>query len=825
MAIDPSTIVWDDTPQQPGVSMPQPQAGAIDPSTILWDDAPITDLPTVQAERPDFSGVSSTVDSTADGRQADGWMPGAGRDFAFGVRSALQSAGGLLGAVGGDAFNNYVANPVARAVGMQESRPYREEASALADRLGLPKAQTAGDRVLGDVGEALAGTGLTLGAGGGINALAAMGPRAAQAGVSPALRIAAPAENRLASLLTAQPGLQAVSAATGAGASSTARESGASQGNQLIAGLVGGLGPGLASAGGGAALRGVVRGTSGEQMRNTLANFERLGATPSVGQASGNRMVQGVENLLAGGPTSAGVMNRFATRQGEDIGAGLRNVADDLTRNASGERAGRAIKAGIYGENGFTQQFKRNQDELFAKVDEFIPPDRGVLLGNTRATLESLNNPIKSAGAPNTARLFRNGRISTIGNAVESDLAIPTQPQVSLDEAVAKVNQLYASRDAATQDAGRFAAFANDQANAANRYYPVSGQPRVPGRYTPAQQNVAPAEQAAAEATGIARERVSQAAEIEQTLGDLTAAAQASGGRLPYEAVKKLRTLVGQELQDAGLMSNFPRSKFKALYAALSEDLSGAAKEAGPAATAAYNRANLYTRAGMKRVEDIESVIDRAGGPEKVFQAAMAGTRDGGSTLRAVMQSLPEEGQKAVTGAVIKRMGLANPNAQDATGEAFSAATFLTNWNKVSPEAKRALFDRYGKDFSRDVDRIARVADNVKSGSQVFANPSGTANRAAAMTYGAALVGSLFTGGTTGLVASGLGANVAARWLTNPKTVQMLARATTLPESAVPAFINYLTQQADKTQDPDMAELAAELGRTQSEVGQAANNR
>lgn len=801
MAIDPATIIWDDAPQPPSRPMPQPQAGGIDPSTIVWDDTPITDLPTVQAERPDFSGVSSTVASTADGRQADGWMPGAGRDFAFGVRSALQSAGGLLGAVGGDAFNNYVANPVARAVGMQEARPYREEAAALADRLGLPKAQTAGDRVLGDVGEALAGTGLTLGAGGGINALAAMGPRAAQAGVSPALRIAAPAENRLASFLTAQPALQTVSAATGAGASSTARESGASQGNQLIAGLAGGLGPGLAAAGGSAALRGVVRGTSGEQMRNTLADFERLGANPSVGQASGNRMVQGLENLLAGGPTSAGVMNRFATRQGEDIGSGLRNVADDLTRNASGERAGRAIKAGIYGENGFTQQFKRNQDELFAKVDELIPPDRGVLLSNTRSALESLNNPIKSAGAPNTARLFRNGRISTIGNAVESDLAIPTQPQVSLDEAIAKVNQLYASRDSATQDAGRFAAFANEQRNIASQ------SPQL-GR---AQQNAVAGQQAADEAAGIARDRVAQAAEIEQSLGDLTAAAQASGGRLPYEAVKKLRTLVGQELQDAGLMANFPRSKFKALYAALSEDLSGAAKEAGPAATAAYNRANLYTRAGMKRVEDIESVIDRAGGPEKVFQAATAGTRDGGSTLRAVMQSLPEEGQKAVTGAVIKRMGLANPNAQDASGEAFSAATFLTNWNKVSPEAKRALFDRYGKNFSRDVDRIARVADNVKSGSQVFANPSGTANRAAAMTYGAALVGSLFTGGTAPLAVGGVLSNIGARALTNPTAVRWLANTTTLPRGAIPGAINAMRVAGERSGDPDLVELAGEL--------------
>ncbi len=73
-------------------------------------------------------------------------------------------------------------------------------------------------------------------------------------------------------------------------------------------------------------------------------------------------------------------------------------------------------------------------------------------------------------------------------------------------------------------------------------------------------------------------------------------------------------------------------------------------------------------------------MVEKNGGPEKVFQAAMSGTKDGATTLRAVMRSLPEDGQKAVSAAVIKRMGLANPGAQNAAGDAFSPNTFLTNW-------------------------------------------------------------------------------------------------------------------------------------------------
>lgn len=111
-------------------------------------------------------------------------------------------------------------------------------------------------------------------------------------------------------------------------------------------------------------------------------------------------------------------------------------------------------------------------------------------------------------------------------------------------------------------------------------------------------------------------------------------------------------------------------------------------------------------------------------------------------------------------------------------GAEFSAQTFLTNWNKLSPEARRALFDRYGPSFSKDMDRIARVAENIKTGAQVYANPPGTANRLAALTYGGALVSSLFTGGTVGLLSAGAGLNLLARGLTKPWVVRWLADST-----------------------------------------------
>ncbi len=828
MAIDPATIVWDDEPQaQP------PRAQAVDLSTVVWDDTPITDLPAVNAEPPDFSDVTAQTDTTAErvrnpandsafARMVSGKAAPQPEGSALGRflgqiggREVLQGAYGLYGSLGGDAIDYAVLGPLDRKLGTNlgtGGRGYRQAASDLADSMGMYKPQTAEDRIISGVGEALTGTGLTLGIGGGLNALANMG-RGAAAG---APGYVAPATNKLAELLKAQPALQAVSSVTGSAASGAVRESGGSQGQQMAAGLLGGLAPGVAGAVAGAATRGAVRGTSGQQMRNTLADFNALGANPSVGQASGNRLIQGAESLLAGGPTSAGVMSRFAERQADDIGQGVRNAGASLSRVADSPAAGRAIQKGIHGPDGFTEKYKATQAELFNKLDEHIPAQAAVDTSNTREALGQLNAPIN--GAPNVSELFKNARVAGIGSALERDIAIPTAPQVALDDALARLDRVYASRNAASQDAGRFAAFANDQANAADRYFPVEGMPRVPGRYTPAAAQAKEGAAAASEATDIARTRVSQAQEIEETIGDLQAAAAASNGRLPYEAVKKLRTLVGQEIDESKLVGGFPRSKFKALYAALSRDLERAAAEAGPAALQAYRRANNYTRMGMERAELVSRAIDKKGVPEAVFQAAMSGTKEGASTLRAVMQSIPKDGQRAVTAAVVKRLGRARSSAQALEGDAFSADTFLTRWNDLSDDAKRVLFDRHGPGFSRDMDQIARVAATVKQGGKAFSNPPGTADRAAAQSYAIGLPLSIAQAPFTGqywpilvAVGGGVGANVVARRLTNPRFVYWLARATERPDGALMGTANAIRAEGRARDDQDLLDLASEL--------------
>lgn len=282
-------------------------------------------------------------------------------------------------------------------------------------------------------------------------------------------------------------------------------------------------------------------------------------------------------------------------------------------------------------------------------------------------------------------------------------------------------------------------------------------------------------------------------------------------GKLPYEALKKLRTLVGNEMTDSTFASDVPRSKWTRLYAALSDDLGNAAQQRGPQATQAWQRANWYTRAGMDRIDALRSVVDRAGGPERVFQAATSGTREGATTLRGVMQSLPEDGQKLLSATVIRRLGIASPGAQNELGDQFSTQTFLTNWNKLSPEAKTTLFGRFGPQFAGDMDRIARVASNLRQGSQVFANPSGTAQVVSAQSAGLTALGALATGHP--MVAAGVGvgvggSNLFARVLTNPTVVHWLAKSVDKPSATLPAQINLLAQAAASNRDPEAQRVA-----------------
>lgn len=274
-----------------------------------------------------------------------------------------------------------------------------------------------------------------------------------------------------------------------------------------------------------------------------------------------------------------------------------------------------------------------------------------------------------------------------------------------------------------------------------------------------------------------------------------------AAGQLPYQAIQKLRTLVGQEISENSLTSDVPRSKWRALYAALSDDLGTAAEQAGPQAQQAWSRANQYTKASMQRLDQLENIVNREA-PERVFKAATSGLADGGTQITRLMKSMPEENRREVAAAVLQRLGRAKNSVQNEMGDAFSSETFLTNLASMSMPARRALFSNSGfPGLEEKVMTMGRMAANRREGAQVFSNPSGTARQTNLTAWGSGLAAALATGSPHGITlalgiptASAIGAKI----LTSPSTVRFAAGKTALDQSAAPATLAAAARQSSE---------------------------
>lgn len=523
------------------------------------------------------------------------------------------------------------------------------------------------------------------------------------------------------------------------------------------------------------AVRGAVRGgpAAAQAMQERIADFERMGVSPTLGQAADRPFIKGAESVLAKAPGAVGRMASHAQKTQEGLGTSVDRMVGEIAPNAGVRRAGMTIESGVRGPGGFMDQTRATGSSLYEKVDSLIAPDVRVSVSNVAKVLPELN--VKIPGAPEVSRYFQNARIRGIESGLKSDTggtdAVLTRPGVR--------QSADAFRKGLEDDAKKIEA-----ANRERRALGMRNLERVP-----------------------AKEEID--AQVENYLKGMV------DDRLPYEALTKLRTVVGRELEGNPLSSDVPRSKWKALYAALSKDMEAAAVQAGPQARQALSRANSYHRARIGRIDQLERVVDKAGGPEAVFNAALSGTKEGASTIHSVMKSLPLEGKRTVAATILDRMGRANPSHQNAEGTTFSAQTFLTRYHQMSDDAKRAAFAPLWPTSISDLNALSRVAASLRDSGTYMANPSGTAASAAGIaTYGA-LGASVATGNipaAQAIVAGLASANLGARLLTNPYAVRKLAQITKMPEGAARVeLLNFATRAAKQSEDEALAEFGSML--------------
>jgi hypothetical protein len=712
-------------------------------------------------------------------------------------RSAVQSVGRQLGltarhaiagvaaipAMASDALTglyNTAADAVAGKGNGFRFMPAQAALQGTLSAAGLPEPENARERIVGDMTSALSGTGASVKAG----EVLARGANSVAAAVGRGLSQGA--------------GAQAVGAATGSAAAGTVREEGGGVGAQIAAGIAGGLAPSLGPTLARMGVRGLLRG--GEEGRKRVEEniklFQEAGGTmPTLGQATESRSRMALESGLAKAPGGAGVIAGFAQKQADDMQAAVQRLSDELAPNASAVNAGEAIKRGV---DAFKAGFKAQQEELYNELGAVLPKNTPITVDRTREALAAINADID--GAPALSKWFKNARIQGIEQALQQDLKGAATGATKITEAVTG-RVAPTGVDLMGQPVYRGPQVGVSVQPGATVSRPAATRPDMMGRPVPvggAKEVVIPGEQVPVHAPVRMRpDGMGGQVPVAPVIGERTTiipqggtgpfsgvgVAARPGGTLPYEAIKKLRTLVGNEITDGSLVSDVPRSKWKALYAALSEDLGEAAKAAGPKAEEAWAKANDFTSQHMTRLDELSTIVKRDS-PEKIFNAAISGTAEGDTIIKRVMTALPAEEGREVAAAVLQRMGRATPGQQNAMGDAFSAETFLTNLARLSPAARETLF---GKD-AKGIENLGKMAELRREGGRVFANPSGTAGAGAQMLVGSSLAGGIVAAGLGNfapLAAAGSGlalSNTAAKVMTSPRIVRLAATKAPITE-------------------------------------------
>lgn len=284
----------------------------------------------------------------------------------------------------------------------------------------------------------------------------------------------------------------------------------------------------------------------------------------------------------------------------------------------------------------------------------------------------------------------------------------------------------------------------------------------------------------------------------------------AANGGVPFAALRQVRTMIGRDIDSPILAGSTgaQNEALKRIYGAITEDLSAAAATAGSDVAQALQVADRYTRFFMQTAAKTMNKISSFDADEKAFDFAMSSARDGGTAIGRLRRHFEPAEWDTVSATVLHRIGQARPGAQDATGDAFSVSTFLTNWNKLAPEAKTALFggNRYAE-MAASLDDLVTVVSSLKD-VEKLTNTSNTARAmftlsilgALGSSAGAAVGGSAASAGTgaLGLIGSAMSSRAAAKLITSPKFVQWLASAPATPDD-IPAHMARLWTVAEAT--------------------------
>jgi hypothetical protein len=164
-------------------------------------------------------------------------------------------------------------------------------------------------------------------------------------------------------------------------------------------------------------------------------------------------------------------------------------------------------------------------------------------------------------------------------------------------------------------------------------------------------------------------------------------------------------------------------SRYKDLYKSITDDMAETAKSAGPDAHAKWKEADAFNASlyGPDSTKEALKAISKAPDGETAFKRVLSKVREGGTALSKTRQEIEAVGGAAqwdqMTATYINKIGVSK--AADGA-EVFSPRKFVTEWNKMAPEAKDAMFAGTGRSqYRSDLDRLARIIDARQSAMKV----------------------------------------------------------------------------------------------------------
>lgn len=267
--------------------------------------------------------------------------------------------------------------------------------------------------------------------------------------------------------------------------------------------------------------------------------------------------------------------------------------------------------------------------------------------------------------------------------------------------------------------------------------------------------------------------------------------ANAGFGGVTFDALRRLRTQIGKDIERPDISGYSNTKELKRLYAALSADIYQAAKQSGPIAERSLKLHDRYVRFNREvNLPALQKIADQNLDVNAV-NYAMAGTKDGMGRLQVLVRNFKPEERDTLAASVWQQLGNAKAGTKEgadigADSFEFSANTFLTNWNNLSDSAKQVLFggERY-RNIIPAINDLVKISTGAReAGKAVNVSNTGGAQMVTSALLGAtgagfggmggdaaqALLGG--AGALTGLV---LSSNLAARLLESPRFIRWVS--------------------------------------------------